>query len=577
MWHTDALRVPIVMTEYDKLMEKLKGDFGFFLYMIWQHLQLPPPTELQQDIGKYLATGPDRSIIEAFRGCGKSFVTSAFVVWLLLRDPQIKIMVVSATKERADAFSSFTKRLIGEVDFLQHLRPRAGQRDTLLAFDVGPALTDHSPSVKSVGITGQLTGSRANVIIADDIEIPGNSFTQDARDKLSELVKEFDAVIKPYDPRTMREKPRIIYLGTPQCEMSLYNELRERGYEARIWPLLYPSTEDQVKYKGALAPYITQPLEFDYGLVGSTTEPTRFDMADIEKRRLSYGKAGFALQFQLDTSLGDAEKYPLKLEDLVVMDVGPNKAPSDYTHMRNPEYVLKDLPNVGLAGDRFYRPHWVSTQKEEYTGAIMVIDPSGRGKDETTWCIAKMYAGNIFIPELSGSRDGYGEATLVHLAKTAKRHKVNKIFIESNFGDGMFGQLLKPHLQRIYPCTLEEVRNSVQKERRIIDTLEPVMAEHRLVIDPRVIQQDYEETENDLHYCLMHQLTRITAERGALRHDDRLDALAMAVACWVDQMAQDSAKIAKAKRVEALDQFLIKYGVGYEGQTGRTMFDHFRT
>jgi hypothetical protein len=563
------------MTEYEKLLEKLKSDFGFFLFMVWQHLQLPNPTPLQQDIGKYLANGPERCIIEAFRGCGKSFVTSAFVIWLLLRDPNIKIMVVSATKERADAFSSFTKRLIAEVDFLQHLQPQSGQRDSLIAFDVGPALTDHSPSVKSASITGTITGSRANVIIADDIEVPSNSFTQDARDKLANLVTEFDAVLKPFDPRTMKEKPRVIYLGTPQCEMSLYNTVRERGYEARIWPLLYPTLEDEAKYKDALAPFITDAAHADPNLIGTSSEPTRFIMTDIEKRRLSYGKAGFALQFQLDTSLGDAEKYPLKLEDIVVMDVGLTKAPADYTHMRNQDKVLKELPTIGLAGDRFYGPHWVSKDKYEYTGSIMVIDPSGRGKDETTWCVAKMYAGNIFIPELSGSRDGYGEATLKHIARVAKKHSVNMIWVESNFGDGMFSQLLKPVLRGIYPCSVDEIRNSVQKERRIIDTLEPVLAEHRLVVDPRVIQGDFEECEYDLHYSLFHQLTRITAERGALRHDDRLDVLAMAVGRWVEQIAQDATVIHRERQQEELDTFLKQYGIGYSGASDSNFIGHF--
>lgn len=562
--------------QYEELMEKLKDDFGFFLYMIWQHLQLPPPTQLQQDIGKYLATGPERCMIEAFRGCGKSFVTSAFVIWLLLRDPQIKIMVVSATKERADAFSSFTKRLIAEVDFLKHLKPRPGQRDSLISFDVGPALTDHSPSVKSASITGQITGSRANVIIADDVEVPGNSFTQDARDKLANLVTEFDAILKPWDERTMKEKPRIIYLGTPQCEMSLYNTLRDRGYSARIWPLLFPTDDDRKKYKGALAPFVTDQIDMDTSLIGTSTEPTRFDAADIEKRRLSYGKAGFALQFQLDTSLGDAEKFPLKLEDLVVMDVGSTKAPEDFTHMKNPDYVLKDLPTIGLAGDRYYRPHWVSTNKQEYTGSIMVIDPSGRGADETTWCIAKMYAGNIYVPELSGSRNGYGEETLTHLAKIAKKHSVNKIWVESNFGDGMFSQLLKPFLTKVYPVSIEEIRNSQQKERRIIDTLEPVMAEHRLVIDPKVIELDHDDCELDLHYSLFHQMTRITAERGALKHDDRLDVLAMAVGCWAESMAQDASKIAQERRQEELHNFLVKYGIGHEEQASDSMFDIFQ-
>ncbi|WP_200882057.1 phage terminase large subunit [Nitrincola sp. A-D6] len=219
-------------------MERVKEDFRLFLYLIWEHLMLPEPTAVQYDIAKYLQHGDRRICIQAFRGIGKSWITSAFVVWLLFRNPQLRIMVVSASKERADAFSSFTKRLIGEVDWLAHLAPRAGQRNSMIAFDVGEALTDHSPSVKSVGITGQLTGSRADLIIADDIEVSNNSSTQTMRDKLANLVKEFDAVLKP--------NGRVIYLGTPQTEMSIYNQLPDRGYQIRIWPALYP-TEKQVE------------------------------------------------------------------------------------------------------------------------------------------------------------------------------------------------------------------------------------------------------------------------------------------------------------------------------------------
>lgn len=169
-------------------MERVKEDFRVFLWVIWNHLGLPEPTQLQYDIALYLQHGPKRAIIEAFRGVGKSFVTSAFVLWLLLRHPQLKIMIISASKERADSFSIFTRRLIEEVPLLHHLRPKTGQRDSVISFDVGPATADQAPSVKSVGITGQLTGSRADIIIADDVEIPSNSATQIQREKLSELV-----------------------------------------------------------------------------------------------------------------------------------------------------------------------------------------------------------------------------------------------------------------------------------------------------------------------------------------------------------------------------------------------------
>jgi len=100
---------------------KLFEDFRYFLVLVWKFLDLPDPTPLQYDVARYLQHGPRRKIIEAFRGIGKSWITSAFVVWLLLRNPQLKILVVSASKERADQPTEKTakrgwRRRIGEVD-----------------------------------------------------------------------------------------------------------------------------------------------------------------------------------------------------------------------------------------------------------------------------------------------------------------------------------------------------------------------------------------------------------------------------------------------------------------------------
>jgi hypothetical protein len=198
----------------DKQLKAIKEDFRNFLYLVWEHLGLPSPTLVQYDIANYLQYGPKRLIIQAFRGVGKSWITSTFVIWLLLRDPQLKFLVVSASKQRADDFSTFTKRLIREMPIVQHLRARTDQRDSNVAFDVGPSKASHAPTVKSVGITGQIVGSRAHVIIADDVEVLSNALTQMMREKLEEVVKEFDAVVMP-------KVGRVIYLGTPQVEETL--------------------------------------------------------------------------------------------------------------------------------------------------------------------------------------------------------------------------------------------------------------------------------------------------------------------------------------------------------------------
>lgn len=526
-------------------IDPLKKDFRNFLYLVWKHLNLPDPTAVQYDIAQYLQHGPKRCVIEAFRGVGKSYVTSAFVVWLLYCNPQLNILVVSASKDRADQFSTFTKRLINDMPELAFLKARPGQRDSMISFDVGPAKNSHSPSVKSVGITGQLAGSRADIIIADDVEVPNNSMTQIQRDQLSERVKEFDAILKPLP------SSRIIYLGTPQTEMSLYNRLPERGYEIRIWPARVPNDVD--RYKGALAPYVQRLIEKG-AVARDPVDPQRFTENDLIEREASYARSGFALQFMLDTSLSDADKYPLKLADLMVTSLDPRMAPAKLVWCNDPEKVISDLPTVGLQNDRLYRPMWVANEMADYTGSVMAIDPSGTGKDETAYAVVKILHGNLFLVASGGFKEGYSEATLKALSNVAATHKVNRVIIEANFGDGMFSQLLKPVMSRVHPVTIEEVKHSTQKERRICDTLEPVLNQHRLIVDASVFKKDF-ETE-DQKRQLFYQLTRISREKGALAHDDRLDALSIAVSYWVEHMARDTEKAAEEHKQKLLEDSL---------------------
>jgi hypothetical protein len=497
-------------------------------------------------------------VMEAFRGVGKSYITSAFACHQLLMNPEIKILVVSASKVRADDFSTFTQRLIHDMPLLQHLIPKDGQRQSKIAFDVAPATPSHSPSVKSVGITGQLAGSRGDLIIADDIEIPNNSATQVMRDKLSESVKEFDAILKP--------DGRVIYLGTPQTEMSLYEELPNRGYQTRIWTARFPEQTLQDRLGERLAPMLR-----DGGEVGIPTDPKRFDEDDLVERELSYGRSGFSLQFMLDTSLSDINKYPLKLADLIIMNCDGEKAPERVVKSRE---EATDISNLGLRGDKLWLGDAIGDYIE-YTGSVMAIDPSGRGKDETSYCVIKMLNGFLWVTDFGGIKEGgYEPQTLEKLAYIAKKHKVNEVIVESNFGDGMFNQLFTPYLTKIHPVTLEEVRHSTQKERRILDTLEPVMNQHKLVIDSDAMKRDWESVqsyppEQAPQYTLMYQMTRMTKDRGAVRHDDRVDVLAIGVNYWVEQMASDAQELMNDRREQLLDQELEKFVDGILSRKGQ--------
>jgi len=537
------------------LHKRMQEDFRVFTWMVWRVINLPNPTDIQNDIAWTLQHPPDRRfIIQGFRGVAKSFITCAYVVWRLWKDPQLKFMIVSASKERADANSGFIKKIIEEVECVRHLKATKGQVDTVVKFDVAGKLPDHSPSVKSVGITGQLTGSRADVIIADDVESPGNSSTQGARDKLFELVKEFDAVLKPGG--------QIIYLGTPQNEMSLYNELLHRGYTTLIWPARYPRDEKQRNNLGKrLAPYIADKYDADpEGLAWQPTDPMRFTEKDLQERELSYGKAGFMLQFMLDTSLSDADKFPLRLRDLIVGDYAKDRAPMAFDWMPGPALTMNGLPNVGLRGDAYYSPVGYSKEMANYSGKVMAIDPSGRGKDETGYAVVYFLNGYLYVMEVGGYRGGYEDSTLEGLSKVAKKWGVHDVIIEGNFGDGMYLKLITPFLSRIHPCRIEEIKSKGQKEVRIADTLEPILGSHRMVVSAQAIEQDYatakdHEGKHDPKYSGFYQMSRLTRDRGALAHDDRLDALAMACAFFVERMEAD----AKVGIETAVEEFLMAH------------------
>ncbi|QNH91760.1 terminase large subunit [Escherichia phage TM1] len=543
---------------------RMKADFVFFLFVLWKALSLPVPTRCQIDMAKKLSAGDNRRfILQAFRGIGKSFITCAFVVWKLWNNPDLKFMIVSASKERADANSIFIKRIIDLMPQLQELKPKQGQRDAVISFDVGPAKPDHSPSVKSVGITGQLTGSRADILIADDVEVPNNSATQAARDRLSELVKEFDAILKPGGT--------IIYLGTPQNEMTLYRELEGRGYTTTIWPARYPrDKKDWQSYGDRLAPMLQAELEEDpESFYWRPTDEVRFDDTDLKERELSYGKAGFALQFMLNPNLSDAEKYPLKLRDLIVADLDPASSPMVYQWLPNPQNKREDVPNVGLMGDSYHTYQTVGSAFSSYTQKILVIDPSGRGKDETGYAVLYQLNGYIFAMEVGGMRGGYEDSTLEALAKIGRKWKVNEYVIEGNFGDGMYLELFKPVAARIHPAAVTEVKSKGQKELRICDVLEPIMGSHRLIVNAAAIVQDY-QTASDKDgvrnpiYSLFYQMTRISRERGALAHDDRLDALAIGVQFFVESMAKDANKGEREVTEEWLEEQMENPRKGFE-------------
>jgi hypothetical protein len=312
---------------------------------------------------------------------------------------------------------------------------------------------------------------------------------------------------------------------------------------------------------------LSERLEKDETLAGTSVDAERFSDTDLMERQASYGRTGFMLQFMLDTSMSDMEKYPLRLRDLIVMSCDREAAPQKTVWSNDSACLRSELPCVGLLNDKYYGPRTLIGEWLPYTASVMAIDPSGRGADETSYAVGKLLNSQIFLLEAGGFYgDGYSQQVLESLVEIAGRNSVNEVLIESNFGDGMFRSLIEPYFLRAgYPVTIEEVRSRTQKEKRIIDTLEPVMNQHRLIVDSSLIERDFEETnaslplDKALKYQLMYQLSHVTRERNSLGHDDRLDALAMLAGRFVELMNADADVKIRQHKEELLNRELAVF------------------
>ncbi len=533
-----------------------------FLKLVWAYLGLPSPTPLQYSIAYQLQHGPRRQMIQAFRGVGKSWITVAFVLWLLFLNPQLKILVVSASQPLADDFSRFAKSIIKGMPLLQHLTPDS--LDQAIRWDVAGVTDSKDPSVKSAGITGQITGNRADVIIVDDAEIPKNSYTHLLRERLAELVKEFDAIVKP--------KGRIVYLGTPQVEGSLYNRLPARGYTIMVWPELIPENADV--YNGRLAPYVTKRLAKNWPPL-TPLEPTRFGEDEIAQQKRVYGISGFELQFMLNTTPSDIEKHPLKTRDLIIGEIDLD----DMGYVKlvwgsGGDEIIRDLVSGGFDGDYYCRAAWKSDGLVPFQGTVMAIDPSGKGSDETSYAIIRYLNGMLYLVAVGGFTDGFGLPTLKALAVLMVRHKVNYWVAEENYGGGMFAQLLKPVIQQeaermrlnkesTWPgASFDEEYDgwaSTQKEQRILDTLTPVLKAHRLVVSRRVIEADLKVQGDLTRYSFIQQMTRLERTAGCLPNEDRVEAVSMACNYWTERMARNVDRAEQEHRESLIDAELVRF------------------
>lgn len=491
-------------------------------------------TEIQKDIGGYIAYGPQYLMVQAQRSQAKTTIAAAFAVWYLMHNPMGRVLILSAGGTQAEEISTLIVRLILNMDVLNCMRPdkMAGDRTSVLGFDLHHSLKgiDKSPSVACVGIDSNLQGKRADLLIPDDVESAKNSATPVQRAKLLHLTKDFTSI---------NQNGRIIWLGTPQTMESIYNSLPGRGVSVRIWPGRYPTPVQREHYGNTLAPWITQRLAQDPslasggGLLGDQGQPIDQELlpeSTLQKKELDQGTAYFQLQHMLNTAMMDAMKYPLKPERLTVIQASGDQYPLTVVRGMTQD-KLRDY-SVAEFGFRMSQPHDVSRETAKPQSIWAYIDPAGGGAngDETAYAVGGFLNGNIYLLAVGGIVGGYENDKLELLAKRIARYRPDGVTIEKNMGFGAFRAVFQPVLRKELQCQILDDLVHGQKETRIINTLEPIIGRGALIIDEGAIKEDLDccnvhvPTKRQV-YSFFYQLSKLSATRNALLHDDRVDAV----------------------------------------------------
>lgn len=523
-----------------------------------------PITEMQADIADYMASREfgKKKMVQAQRGEAKSTLAALYAVWSLIQDPDTKVLIVSGGEKQASDVALLIIRVIQTWHVLCWLRPDTsrGDKTSFEHYDIHCDLRriSKSASVACVGVTANLQGKRADLLIPDDIETTKNSMTQVMRDHLLMLSKDFAAI---------NTHGETLYLGTPQTKDSIYKTLPGRGFHVRIWPGRFPNAEELPRYTpGTLAPLILDKLEEDptlgtgCGIDGTRGAPTdlgRYTEDALLDKELDFGPEGFSLQYMLDTTLTDALRTRIRLSDFIVGDYSHEGAPERLWWSSEPRCVLNDLPE-NAQPYTLYKAASTSAEYMDFQHKVAVIDPAGNGGDEVAFCVMGATNSYIHLITVGGLRGGLSEENMDTLLDIFQECGVTDIKVEANMGHGVVSALLAGHCVKrdLKGFGFEDFYAKGQKERRIIDTISPLTRRHKFVIHRRAIEDDHKYSQAHPRdkrtvTSVLHQLANITYDRGSLSMDDRADCIQAGTAALVGLIAVDDGTEAEKRREES--------------------------
>lgn len=520
-----------------------KERYSNFVGMVWPILSggRAPFGELERHTLDWaVMPGPGRGNkrdLFCHREWGKSTgITYPLPAWKWLCDPTLTGASYNKSAKKATEALTATRQLLKRHPLLRHLEPpqNSWHKDTFDHFHVNGATNTAVPSLKVLGSTSMTTGGRIDFGTLDDFETIENSITRESRGRTLERAREI--------VRTVRDGGLLVAVHTYARDESIHqNLIDDDGWEHMIVPLLYP-TEEEIdlatnKKTGQCyySPLILKWLRRGYDYLdrpvraGMVVQPERFSPEYVAEKQ-GGSLADFRRHYMGIRRSNVSDEYAIRLSDIMVMPCIQSAAPAVVaygltTGKDQRSTVREDIEVDAFGTDAFRSPAYTDPVYLPYQATFAHLDPAGYGKDEMAWGIASRLNGTYFLRKVHGarlrpdadqdpSRSTLNEA-INSLVNDIQLFQVRTLQVEEQFGGIAIAATIRRLLsERAIPCNVVTKFATGQKETRLLGMARPILSTHRAVFD--------EAVANDK--VLQHQLTRLTANKGCLENDDRLEA-----------------------------------------------------
>jgi phage terminase large subunit-like protein len=453
-------------------------DFDVFVYL-WNLLQTYSTPDHHARIAMWLqecwARGDQRLLLMAFRASGKSTLIALYSAWRLCRDPDLRILVLSAESSLSERMVRNIRKIIEKHPLTRNLIPKKADQWANDCFTVRRARELKEPSVRAAGLFSNITGSRADIIICDDVEVPNTCDTVDKRRILRERLGENEFILVPGGTQ--------IYAGTPHTWDSIYADAPKRELG-----------QDDVflkDYKRLSLPILNA--------AGKSAWPERYSITDIEYLKRQTGPNKFASQMMLtpvNITEGRLDPALLKRYD-GTLDI---KEVQQKTH-------LSILGKKLVSCSAWWDPAFGSAGGDDSVLAVIYTDEDG---DYYLHRMEYITAGN----------GGMDEATeqCQTVCRIAKELYIPSITIETN-GIGKFlPAILRREMSAArISCAVVDTVNTKPKDIRILEAFDAVMAARALYVHASVYATPF--------------IREMQEWRPGIKggHDDGLDAAAGAL------------------------------------------------